>query len=447
MNDILMEDNKVFNEETYKFKPPARDPEQFKANDPNQQNQTAAPQKAQPKRERPDNKENMPSQANFDPNQAAPRRQPYNQKGPNQNRGQNPQKKEQAFFLHPDVHFCEKKNREELPDDVEIRNTTLHCFGVDFFSQDEIMEFFANFNPQKVEWINDSSCNVHFEDSETSANAIFSLTTQIEDNAHELDWRKGLDYEKDGRVFNLMIRYGTVLDSKAEETKGANSKYYRFARQQFMKKRPHPNDIRKKISKDGGRGGYGGGRGGRGGGYQDRGGYNNYRERDSQGYGQQEERKPNTMTIMDRKRTMKRKVVRNNVEVMNQFPNGGRGGYGNRGGDRESGHYDNYEEGGYDTQEQGGYGQEEGQYYDEQGYEGAQGQGQGQQNYEKNYESQEHQGYEARGDQGYENEKNYESQENQGYENQNYEQYEQEQGQDQAQPQEETAAPVEKEEC
>ena len=32
MNDILNEDNKVFNEENYKFKPPVRDPEQFKVN-------------------------------------------------------------------------------------------------------------------------------------------------------------------------------------------------------------------------------------------------------------------------------------------------------------------------------------------------------------------------------------------------------------------------------
>lgn len=188
MNDILMEDNKIFNEENYKFKPPARDPEQFKANDPNANANAPRPQT---KRTNPENKENGQNNNNFDPNQAAPqRRSQYygNRPKPEQNRQQ---KKDFTFYAHPDVHFCEKRCRDEFPEDVEIRKDTLHVFGVDFFSEAEINNFFKDFTPSKIEWINDSSCNVTFVDAENCANAIFSLTTQIEENSHELDWRKG----------------------------------------------------------------------------------------------------------------------------------------------------------------------------------------------------------------------------------------------------------------
>lgn len=321
MNDILMEDNKVFNEEDYKFKPPVRDPEQFKAENLNNENAGNVAAKNQVKRICPDNKENDRNTSNFDPNQAVPRRTTYHQKQNFQAQKFPNKKNEVSYFPHPEVHFCNMSNRDELAEDVELRNNTIHLFGVDFFNENEIMGFFENFNPQKIEWINDSSCNIVFEEDTNASNAIFSLSTQIDDNIHELDWRKSLDYEKDGRVFNLMMRNATAADKKDEVTKGVNSKYYKYVRQEISKKRAGANNgMRKKIGKEG---------------YNDRRGPNNRMNNYA-------EKKPNTMTIMDRKKTLKRQVLRNNVEVMNQFPN--------RNGGEQSYNKEYYEEEGYENE-------------------------------------------------------------------------------------------------
>lgn len=101
------------------------------------------------------------------------------------------------------------------------------------------MDYFLESEPIKVEWINDSSCNVTFPTEEAAQAAIFSKSTEIEGNEHALDWRKGLDLEKEGKTFNFMIRPATSEDKKQETTKGAFSKYYKFSRQQNRKNKDH----------------------------------------------------------------------------------------------------------------------------------------------------------------------------------------------------------------
>jgi len=64
------------------------------------------------------------------------------------------------------VHFCDKKDRSALSENPTVRSEALHVFGVDFFSEKEILEYFSEGNPSKVEWINDSSCNVVFPSAE-----------------------------------------------------------------------------------------------------------------------------------------------------------------------------------------------------------------------------------------------------------------------------------------
>lgn len=91
-----------------------------------------------------------------------------------------------------------------------MRKEALHVFGVDFFGEKEILEFFVDFKPQKLEWINDSSVNVAFATVEDASNALFSKTTPTEGpEPHELDCRIGLDIEKDGKQFNFKIRFCT----------------------------------------------------------------------------------------------------------------------------------------------------------------------------------------------------------------------------------------------
>jgi hypothetical protein len=159
-------------------------------------------------------------------------------------------KKEITLFPHPEVHFCERKNKEYIPKDVQVRRDTIHIFGVDFFSEGDLMDFFKEFNPLRVEWINDSSCNLVFLDYESASAAIFSKTTQIDDKDHDLDWRRGLDIDKDGKSFNFMIRFSTdqvrralSQDFKDPQTKGVFSKYYKFVKQQSINKKKVGSEL------------------------------------------------------------------------------------------------------------------------------------------------------------------------------------------------------------
>jgi len=161
-----------------------------------------------------------------------------------------PKRRDTPLFPHPEgiytespqVHFCEKKGRDMLSPNPVLRKEALHIFGVDFFSEKEISDFFGEFNPVKIEWINDSSCNLIFTTHDDASNGLFAKSEVIEGSDHDLDWRKSLDIDKDGKQFNFMIRPCTLEDIKDPNTKGTYSKYYKYSRQQSS--RFQKNNVR-----------------------------------------------------------------------------------------------------------------------------------------------------------------------------------------------------------
>jgi hypothetical protein len=48
------------------------------------------------------------------------------------------------------VHFCDKKDRSALGENPTVRSEALHVFGVDFFGEKEILEYFSEGNPSKL---------------------------------------------------------------------------------------------------------------------------------------------------------------------------------------------------------------------------------------------------------------------------------------------------------
>lgn len=280
LNDILAEDNQTFTQDNYKLNPPE------KYSEPKKPGNWGDP-KAEPysRREPAYNKENYGGFGGSDEdNFPAGKRVHYGSQFSNKQPFTN-KKKEQTLYPHPDIHFCERRN-QDFGKDLKTRKDTVHIYGVDFFSEPELMDFFKEFSPIKVEWINDSSCNVIFPDAEKAANAIFSKTTQSDAHQGELGWRRGLDIEREGKNFNFLIRFATDQDIKDPTTRGAFSKFYKFAKQQSFNKKKHTN---KKVTK---------------------------------GKSQKPElvpKKGNTMTLMDRKKTFGKRVIRNNVEVVNDL--------------------------------------------------------------------------------------------------------------------------------
>lgn len=292
LNDILAEDNQTFNQENYKFNPPEKQAMENKKGAWNEMAMRGPGmiEQGYGRRDPAYNKENsfgaFPAGQYDEEGYTNGKRVHYGSQFINKTSFQN-KKKEMTLYAHPDVHFCEKKNKEYISKEAKLRRDAVHIFGVDFFSESDLLDFFKEFRPQRVEWINDSSCNVIFMDGESASNAVFSKTTQIEDKDHELDWRRGLDIEKEGKSFNFLIRFATDQDTKDPGTKGVFSKYYKFVKQQSFNKK---KGVNKKVQK---------------------------------GKAQKQEmatKKGTTMTLMDRKKTFGKRVIRNNIEILNKLP-------------------------------------------------------------------------------------------------------------------------------
>jgi hypothetical protein len=68
------------------------------------------------------------------------------------------------------MEYLEFFNEREVPnfteDNVELRDHSWHLFGVDYMNNEMIRNYFK-INPHfKIEWINDSSCNIVFNSKE-----------------------------------------------------------------------------------------------------------------------------------------------------------------------------------------------------------------------------------------------------------------------------------------
>lgn len=65
--------------------------------------------------------------------------------------------------------------RKEQSAEVPRRPEAIHLYGVDVMSTAEVMQYFTEYHPKRVEWIDDSSCNVTFSDTLSAKRAIVSM--------------------------------------------------------------------------------------------------------------------------------------------------------------------------------------------------------------------------------------------------------------------------------
>lgn len=61
-----------------------------------------------------------------------------------------------CFPLYPIADLFEE--RKEVPRDVERRPDAIYLYGVDVMSTEDALQYFGDYGPTFVEWINDSSC-------------------------------------------------------------------------------------------------------------------------------------------------------------------------------------------------------------------------------------------------------------------------------------------------
>eukprot|EP00434_Breviolum_minutum_P030230 symbB.v1.2.026737.t2/scaffold2694.1/size91562/13 len=138
-----------------------------------------------------------------------------------------------------EAHICP---RRELNDLAPLRPEVLHCYGVDFLSNKEVLEVFDPWKPQQVEWLDDSSCNLIFgsEDSVQKviqtlavgdANGPWTRTGPL--SVASKDNKKGKARSRGLKKFCLQLRIATEADRKDPTHSGhTDSVYYMHVKEQ-----------------------------------------------------------------------------------------------------------------------------------------------------------------------------------------------------------------------
>lgn len=105
----------------------------------------------------------------------------------------------------------------------KIRECGLHIFGVDMLDSKDVMRWMREWGPSWVEWVNDSSCNIIFEDHESTVRAWRGVERgeeipvggmhgeQVRDGQME-KWRKAKAVEKKGNWIPVWVRVAGEKD-------------------------------------------------------------------------------------------------------------------------------------------------------------------------------------------------------------------------------------------
>ncbi|GAQ89682.1 hypothetical protein KFL_005500050 [Klebsormidium nitens] len=110
--------------------------------------------------------------------------------------------------------------RRDAPDTASLRLDTIYVYGTDTLSTKDVLRYFTGYGPSFVEWINDSSCNIVFEDEFAAKRALLTIGTQEPGSANEAlpaPWYAGKPFERDDLRLPLSLRIACTADVKPEE--------------------------------------------------------------------------------------------------------------------------------------------------------------------------------------------------------------------------------------
>lgn len=125
----------------------------------------------------------------------------------------------------PKADILEERVDPEL--DAVWRNDAVHLYGVDHMTTAECMGYFGEYGPVFCEWINDSSCNVVFNDEHAARRAIRMKGQTMGAFANpdgkaalpegleaEMLWHSGPEFHTKGKTLQLSFRLATEDDIK-----------------------------------------------------------------------------------------------------------------------------------------------------------------------------------------------------------------------------------------
>jgi len=158
------------------------------------------------------------------------------------------------------------------------RLNVIHIRGVQEMSSEDVLKYFNDFEPSSIEWVNDLSCNVVFNDEKSSAIAMIGLTTALVVKMSKesvsvdlgidvvdadslsvpvppgLRWRLGKTHPKSKA---LLLRFATNSDKKMRGSRSMSQYYAKYGNPSTEHNsvpntfgRTEPNRGRKRIFKD-----------------------------------------------------------------------------------------------------------------------------------------------------------------------------------------------------
>lgn len=95
------------------------------------------------------------------------------------------------------------ENRRDVAIGEVVRQNVLHVFGVDDMSTEDIRKHFLEYGPSWIEWINDSSCNVTFEDDHTAVRVLTFMVPAVKAGESASDGLADATDGGDGDVSDL----------------------------------------------------------------------------------------------------------------------------------------------------------------------------------------------------------------------------------------------------
>lgn len=113
-----------------------------------------------------------------------------------------------------------REPKKEWPVEVKRRQETLYLYGTDKMSTEDVFKYFVEYKPQFVEWIDDSSCNVVFDDHGSAAQAFVGVSDPADDEVVAVPpgglevmyvWRRGKQL---WRNHTLLLRFATIEDRR-----------------------------------------------------------------------------------------------------------------------------------------------------------------------------------------------------------------------------------------
>jgi len=124
-----------------------------------------------------------------------------------------------------------REERQDVNLFVPRRLDSIHVYGTDDMDTNALFEFFKDYNPKIAEWINDSSCNIVFKDTEDARRALEGKSKPMENfaslvpegadeatinklNVGQYSWREGLTLGK-----KLLLRVATTADIRPSKPK------------------------------------------------------------------------------------------------------------------------------------------------------------------------------------------------------------------------------------